>query len=422
MNDNEWYQGDVSSGGTGGGSTGGNDFFFDEDVQRKPAHTVKRGGWHVMLTLLALLFCAAASVGVAFLTQNMDKRPALLLGATFATPALAVMIATLLVEMVSASMVPRYSQKGQLGVAAVTVLCCFIVGCFGETVSGFTKPVAVAQQPNYVILLDKSGSMRGDRNTQSVDAVTRFMQTLPDNANLGVVAFDDELRGVSNIGPLTQEKRAENQRVVKVTPSGLTYFVPAIERALTMIETSGLPAGSEKLILLVTDANDNISMGDRARLAARVKQNNARVSVLIIDYFLEGELLNLVNETGGQVFTVNDVSTIYQDIVTASQLINQPVESNDVVRDAGKVQKSGKDEINWLSMGMMVLEGLIIGVALMLMTSRQGQRRFQPILSVVMGVAAGLILNFLHLGQADVWLQEAVAFSCYGVVFMTKNK
>ena len=41
---------------------------------------------------------------------------------------------------------------------------------------------------------------------------------------------------------------------------------------------------------------------------------------------------------------------------------------------------------------MLVAEGLAIGVALPLMLSRRGQRRFQPVLSVLMGVAAVLLL------------------------------
>ncbi len=438
---------------TDNGSSGMSDFAggweTPSPVQQRPS---KKGGWHVLLTLAALVFTVAASFGMAFATRNQDQRSAVMLGLTFGAIALAIMLATLLVESLTSSMVPRYSRKGQLGVALATVLCCFIVGCFGESVSGFTKPqptptpvVTATPSPtpnvepvsvNYVILLDKSGSMSGPRNNESVNAALKFINGLPDGTYVGVIPFTHQILGVSPISALNSSSRLQHQNMINIGTSGGTDFDIAVEAALKEIEKAKLPAGSETLILMITDASDDLYSSDVNTLTKRFQKNNAHLCCLVIDYSLSGNIAQLVQNTGGKIYTINDVSKIHQNLVVASQIIAtpsptatpaptptpEPIVVTDVIRQAGSVQEDEDDEINWVSMVMMILEGLIIGISLTLMTSRYRQRRFQPILSTLMGVAAGLILNYVHLGTLSVWVQEAIAFSCYGVVIMSKNQ
>ena len=182
---NGWFDSDFSSSDAGafGTSAGGDGFFDDGSSAPQKQQRNGGGGLHIPLALLSLLLTAGASFGMAWLTRDIPQRGALLLGCTFALPALTVMLTALVLEKINSAMTPSYSRKGQLGVAAVTVLVCFIIGCFGEVVSGFSmyKPVEATPTPtpaptptpyvappqyNYILLLDKSSSMLGSYNAE----------------------------------------------------------------------------------------------------------------------------------------------------------------------------------------------------------------------------------------------------------------
>ena len=80
---------------------------------------------------------------------------------------------------------------------------------------------------------------------------------------------------------------------------------------------------------------------------------------------------------------------------------------------------------------MLGLEGLTIGLCLMLMLSVTGQKRVQPLISVCMAALAFILLKILGPGKGPVsdysrlnmpqWVLEGLAFSLLGIVFMTRN-
>ena len=106
-------------------------------------------------------------------------------------------------------------------------------------------------------------------------------------------------------------------------------------------------------------------------------------------------------------------------LITASQY--EPIVITDVVRKTAREGWNMSESSSWFTGVMMVLEGAIIGIALSLMLSRQGQKRLQPVLSVLCGIAAACVMSIPALPMAD-WLREGAAFSLYGLVFMNKNR
>ena len=141
-----------------------------------------------------------------------------------------------------------------------------------------------------------------------------------------------------------------------------------------------------------------------------------------------------MKETGGMLLEVKDVDKLHETLLLASQSeptpsptptpvptpTPEPIIIKDVLREASSHSRSESWRSSlWTSAIMLVAEGLAIGVALTLMLSRRGQRRFQPVLSVLMGVAAVLLLI---LPETGTWLNEAAAFSCFGLVLMKKNR
>ncbi len=450
---NGWFDSDFSSSDAGafGTSAGGDGFFDDGSSAPQKQQRNGGGGLHIPLALLSLLLTAGASFGMAWLTRDIPQRGALLLGCTFALPALTVMLTALVLEKINSAMTPSYSRKGQLGVAAVTVLVCFIIGCFGEVVSGFSmyKPVEATPTPtpaptptpyvappqyNYILLLDKSSSMLGSYNAECVNAVNAFLEDTADDVYVGVVAFSDEIIGSSNPVPMGNRKDADLQDVIGQIPQGLTDFVLPIQEALQMISDTDLPADRATRVILVTDGSSDIEDETAETFIQLFHDNNASLSCLQITTYTTPAVEKMVKETGGMLLEVKDVDKLHETLVLASQSeptpsptptpaptpTPEPIIIKDVLREASSHSRSESWRSSlWTSAIMLVAEGLAIGVALTLMLSRRGQRRFQPVLSVLMGVAAVLLLI---LPETGTWLNEAAAFSCFGLVLMKKNR
>lgn len=450
---NGWFDSDFSSSDAGafGTSAGGDGFFDDGSSAPQKQQRNGGGGLHIPLALLSLLLTAGASFGMAWLTRDIPQRGALLLGCTFALPALTVMLTALVLEKINSAMTPSYSRKGQLGVAAVTVLVCFIIGCFGEVVSGFSmyKPVEATPTPtpaptptpyvappqyNYILLLDKSGSMEGRYNVECVNAVNAFLEDTADDVYVGVVAFSDEIIGSSNPVPMGNRKDADLQSVIRQTPRGLTDFVLPIQEALQMISDTDLPADRATRVILVTDGSSDIEDETAETFIQLFHDNNASLSCLQITTYTTPAVEKMVKETGGMLLEVKDVDKLHETLLLASQSeptpsptptlaptpTPEPIIVKDVLREVSSHSRSESWRSSlWTSAIMLVAEGLAIGVALTLMLSRRGQRRFQPALSVLMGVAAVLLLI---LPETGTWLNEAAAFSCFGLVLMKKNR
>lgn len=450
---NGWFDSDFSSSDAGafGTSAGGDGFFDDGSSAPQKQQRNGGGGLHIPLALLSLLLTAGASFGMAWLTRDIPQRGALLLGCTFALPALTVMLTALVLEKINSAMTPSYSRKGQLGVAAVTVLVCFIIGCFGEVVSGFSmyKPVEATPTPtpaptptpyvappqyNYILLLDKSSSMLGSYNAECVNAVNAFLEDTADDVYVGVVAFSDEIIGSSNPVPMGNRKDADLQDVIGQIPQGLTDFVLPIQEALQMISDTDLPADRATRVILVTDGSSDIEDETAETFIQLFHDNNASLSCLQITTYTTPAVEKMVKETGGMLLEVKDVDKLHETLLLASQSeptpsptptlaptpTPEPIIIKDVLREASSHSRSESWRSSlWTSAIMLVAEGLAIGVALTLMLSRRGQRRFQPVLSVLMGVAAVLLLI---LPETGTWLNEAAAFSCFGLVLMKKNR
>lgn len=450
---NGWFDSDFSSSDAGafGTSAGGDGFFDDGSSAPQKQQRNGGGGLHIPLALLSLLLTAGASFGMAWLTRDIPQRGALLLGCTFALPALTVMLTALVLEKMNSAMTPSYSRKGQLGVAAVTVLVCFIIGCFGEVVSGFSmyKPVEATPTPtpaptptpyvappqyNYILLLDKSSSMEGRYNAECVNAVNAFLEDTADDVYVGVVAFSDEIIGSSNPVPMGNRKDADLQSVIRQTPRGLTDFVLPIQEALQMISDTDLPADRATRVILVTDGSSDIEDETAETFIQLFHDNNASLSCLQITTYTTPAVEKMVKETGGMLLEVQDVDKLHETLLLASQSeptpsptptpaptpTPEPIIVKDVLREVSSHSRSESWRSSlWTSAIMLVAEGLAIGVALTLMLSRRGQRRFQPVLSVLMGVAAVLLLI---LPETGTWLNEAAAFSCFGLVLMKKNR
>ena len=445
-------------------SPAGSDELFGLDGGTPPSCGNSGGRWHVMLTLLCLALTVVVSFLMAWLTRYMPSRGIWLLGLTFAAPAFTVVCSALVLEMATGAMNPSYSRMGQAGVALAVVIACFIVGCFGEVTSGFSRqmvqptvtptvvptptptvvPSPTPEPPgvHYLIVLDKSGSMSGNADKQSIASVQSLLEKLPDNTWVGLVLFDEQVIQDIPMRMLTSGVRADLKKALETPPGSTTNFFVALSAAIDLADQAALPSGDLVRIVMVTDGSAEMDYTERSSLQQRLQRRpEISISALYISNAKSTSLSQTVNTTGGMVVDVNSLSDLTKGLITVSLAQYptstpvptptptpvptpppEPIVIVDVVRETAGDNVFAFDSSLWITSVMLIAQGVIMGIGLTVMLSRQRQRRFQLILSILSGIAAACVTASPLFGAGAAWLREAVAFSTFGLVFMKKNR
>lgn len=400
-----------SNNSDGWGSNGtGNDGFSSNDVWGQPdiqPGTEKKQTLCISLTVLSVL-CALLAMLISYLLRDVDRNVPLF-GLSYALPTTLLMLFTLFLEKQRSVMNPRYSYNRQRIVALCVAVAAFITGCAGE----FVHEITTYTPANYIIVLDKSGSMYGTRYDQCADAVIDLMEQMPDRAELGYVAFDDEVLDYVSIG-----RKADNLSDIVsgihdgAIGGGTDFYLP-LSKALDMISNTKIPTR----ILLLTDGEDSYFSGSTIidEIVNLCSQKNASISTILVDTYGNSALNDVVSKSGGMSVFVDDASLALQGIQDMQFLATD----QDLLHSVPMNQRD-----KWITIVMYLVLGLLIGVGLHLMLSRKTQKRLQPILSPVLAVLGVVVLYILSIAKLDslpIWTREGIAQALPLLVFMKKN-
>ncbi len=401
--DDDW----LGTANSGASYTGG----FDNNLPPNPAQYSK-GSLHIALTIVSLLAASLASVLLAYITKNIQQRPVWLMGLIFMAPAVSVLIGALIVEDRTAAMTPRFNRGAQAVVALITALVSFMVGSLGDLlyIQGFTQP------SNIIFLMDRSSSMRGsDPLNESARAVSSILSTMSDASRAGLVSFSDDIVNSVPFARLTQEQREKIHQGLETEPNGYTNFFMPINVALTMVEGAGMAKGSKTTIVLVTDGieegvdfTQQLSV-NAVDVIARCAADGVSICCVKLKDNIDFALADVVQRSGGQGVIVDNASQLAGGMTTVS------AHYHDLLRDREPASVA-------IAGALFVLEGLALGIALSLMLSHQRQKRFQLLLSPLMGVIAFLICKPLAYPLVPAWVNEAIMFALFGIVLMRKNR
>jgi len=166
-----------------------------------------------------------------------------------------------------------------------------------------------------VLVVDRSLSMSiEDRMPSLKEAVSTFLEKLPEGSRVAVIAFGSE---VKLIQPLTADRRRAREAVNRLRPAGATRFYDAVSHALEILDDEP----GRRVVLALTDGEDNASVEadlDSAAAAAR------RLGLPIFTLGLGGEeeissadLKRLAEETRGQYYPARraeELKAIYETI------------------------------------------------------------------------------------------------------------
>lgn len=189
---------------------------------------------------------------------------------------------------------------------------------------------------NYYFVLDGSGSMDascGSENGLKIDvaknAISQFVQSIPQEANIGLLAFDSN--GTDERVPLGVGNRNEfNQELQAVNANSGTPLRTAITRAYNNIQLqAATQAGhGEYNIIVVTDGEAS-GGEDPSRIVEKIAQNSP-VNLYTIGFCIgSGHSLN--NEDYVHYYTANNAATIIsglQEVLAESEETFDSVDSN----------------------------------------------------------------------------------------------
>jgi Ca-activated chloride channel homolog len=108
-------------------------------------------------------------------------------------------------------------------------------------------------QKNYYLILDGSGSMSGDKMKTAKQALVKFLDAVPPEANIGLAVFDD--KGLSERARLGASRDTLRQEINRVSASGYTPLRSSLNLAYDKINIQAARqlGYGEYNIVVVTD-------------------------------------------------------------------------------------------------------------------------------------------------------------------------
>jgi len=390
------------------------------------------GGWHWLLTLVALVTVGVFSMGMAWLTRDVDERPVWMMGLIFMVPTAALMIAAMMVESATSAMTPGTSRGPQLRLALIATLATFVVAVICDLVylQGFKKELApaassvTAVQVNERLILvhDDTFSMKeSGAHEQEMNTVQEILSRVPEGSQVGLIspAGNLEMKKATE-----QHKSAIAEQISRSPERGRLYFADLLEAALEMIERSG--DGLTVRMVFLTDGSHPWTPGEEKDFLERCLHDQAVLYCISFGNGMNPVLTEYTEKTGGAVLTPAEAERTVQGMAHAGfEELVAPAEVEKEVRLQQDLIRNRDPAALIITCVMLTLEGLSLGICLSLMLSVTGQFRFQYILSPLMAVLAFFLLKMVW-SQENMattwWIKEGVSFSLLGIVFMARNR
>jgi Ca-activated chloride channel homolog len=182
-----------------------------------------------------------------------------------------------------------------------------------------------------VMVLDTSGSMRGEKMEQARDALLYVLEHLPDSDHFGLVTFDTHVAKFRDQLVSAEDAGGKQQAVAFVraaAASGMTHIEQALEAAFDLLKDRPQPG----YIIFLTDGQPTVGQRDDRLLAAQAAgRNNAghRIFSFGVGHDVNARLLDrLSRECFGQTFFVAAEENIERSVSSLYDRLGQPALSD----------------------------------------------------------------------------------------------
>ncbi|MGC9394464.1 MAG: VWA domain-containing protein [Anaerolineae bacterium] len=159
-----------------------------------------------------------------------------------------------------------------------------------------------------VFVIDRSGSMSGDKIEQARNALHFILDQLNPNDRFSIVSFDDQIEPLArHLQPVDRQTLSDARRFVRqLNARNSTDIEGALQTGLAIFTDSEERAGVSRLLVFLTDGLPTAGVTDDVTIAELVQQANARVEarmhVFGVGYDVNTRLLDrLALDNGGSV-------------------------------------------------------------------------------------------------------------------------
>ncbi len=161
-----------------------------------------------------------------------------------------------------------------------------------------------------VLVIDKSGSMAGEKMEVAKQAALAAVAALSDRDLVAVIAFDSDFSMVADLQPVAAHRATILRRISGLSADGGTTMYPPLQHARQLLNRA---RASLKHIIALTDGLS--TPGDFEGLARALAAERITLSTVGIGDDLDGTLLNLLATLGGGRFypahTLDQVPQIF---------------------------------------------------------------------------------------------------------------
>ncbi len=183
----------------------------------------------------------------------------------------------------------------------------------GRQLAAPARVVIDDQLPTTAILvMDTSGSMKGDQMAAAQDAANKFLDGLPDTVQTGLVTFND---GIAVLAQPTTDRGAVKDQIAAIKTGGHTALYDGVLAALDLV-----PAGTKARLLVLSDGGDSVSKASLAEATAAIQASGLPVDVVAIDPTAKEEqaLRDLSTPNAGNLRTAKTASDLAPAFTAAS--------------------------------------------------------------------------------------------------------
>lgn len=171
------------------------------------------------------------------------------------------------------------------------------------------------------LVLDKSGSMNGEKIRLAKVAARAAVDALGPLDYIGLYAFDSGLSTITPLGKATDLRRVVRTRIGSLAANGGTDMWPAIERAYRDLEAS--PAAIKHVIALT----DGMTSGDGySKKASAMHAKGITTSTVCIGTDSNQQLLqDMAVQGGGNFYAVSNIKVLPQIFMREARRVTRPL-------------------------------------------------------------------------------------------------
>ena len=177
-----------------------------------------------------------------------------------------------------------------------------------------------------MLVIDKSGSMQGDRMELAKDAAKAAVEVLKGSDKVGVLGFDDQVSAVVRMQSATNRVRILSS-IGRISASGGTNIAGAMQEAYEQLALT--PARLKHVILLSDGNSDTANIFSEVVPSMRIE--NMTVSTVAVGAQTDTTLLRRIAEGGGgRYYYTNDPYNVPRifiketNTVSRSSLVEEP--------------------------------------------------------------------------------------------------